>query len=211
MSYRDYFKSEESLREYEKIGQPYPQETYDKWYDDFLKLTRATKEKDIKIEIHNMKRYILKSGEQYIVHDETTTKFDPLGNRKSFYRGGIGKFPIPIPHYEIKVNPEEGYSKAKIITGIDSVDVGYSIPFDKPNIDRLLKYTDGNTQYSISKQDYQSGKRFTIASLHDWIEGDIIELLRFGHIASSYEKQILADEKIGKFQSTPLPTAPAYR
>ena len=63
----------------------------------------------------------------------------------------------------------------------------------------MLKYTDGNTTYSIQKEDHQSGRRLSIASYADWIDGSVEELLRFGHKASSYEKQVLADEKIGKF------------
>ena len=55
---RDYFKSQEGLAEYEKIGWPYPEEIYDKNYETFLKLTKNTKGKDYKIYIRNMKRYM---------------------------------------------------------------------------------------------------------------------------------------------------------
>ena len=204
---RDYFRSKEGEEAYAAIGVPYPKEMYDDWYDKFLKLTKNTKEKDYKIYIGQMKRFILKTGEEFLIHDMTEERLDPLGNVKRFYRGGIGKYGRPIPHYEIKVNPEEGYEKSKVVTGVDTVEDAYSIPFTKENIDKLTKYTDGNTAYSIQKEDYQTGITITIDNFTSWRDGNPIELLRFGHIASSYEKQVLEDEKIGKFIDHVTPTA----
>lgn len=157
-----------------------------------------------------MKQLILKTGKEFILHDMSERKLDPLGNVKTFYRGNIGKYGKPIPHFEIKVNAEEGYVKEKYVSHIDMIEECYSIPFTQENIDKLQKYCDGNTAYSIQKQDYRAGMTFIIESLKDWREGKAEELLRFGHIASSFEKQILEDEKIGKFQSTPSPAARAY-
>ena len=172
-----------------------------------LKLTKNTKEKDYKIHIRQMRRFILKSGEEFLIHDMSEERTDPLGNVKTFYRGGIGKYGKPIPHYEIKVDPEAGYEKSKVVTGIDSIEDCYSIPFTKENIEPLTKYTDGNTAYSIQKEDFKTGLTFTIDNYHSWLTGKPEHLLRFGHIASSYEEQILADEKIGKFHDHVTPTA----
>ena len=58
---RDYFKSPEGEAAYKEIGMPYPEEMYDDWYNKFLKLTKNTKEKDYKIHIGQMRRFILKS------------------------------------------------------------------------------------------------------------------------------------------------------
>jgi hypothetical protein len=49
----------------------------------------------------------------------TETRFDPLGNVKTFHRGNIGKYPKPIPQWEVRVNPEEGYAKEKYIDSCD--------------------------------------------------------------------------------------------
>ena len=68
-----------------------------------------------------MRRFVLSSGEQYIIHDMTETRYDPIGNRKRFYRGGIGKFAIPIPRL-----PDEGYEKIKVVEGVETVETGYS-------------------------------------------------------------------------------------
>lgn len=204
---RDYFKSPEGEAAYKEIGMPYPEEMYDDWYNKFLKLTKNTPEKDVKRHIQNMKRYITSSGEEYLIHDMSEERSDPLGNRKRFYRGNLGKYGKPIPHYEIKVDPEEGYAKSKIVTGIDMVEDCYSIPFTKENIDKVVKYCDGNTSFCIQKQDHQSGRRIGVRSLEEWKNGKVEELLRFGHSASSYEKQILEDEKIGKFHDHVMPNA----
>jgi hypothetical protein len=208
---RDYFKSHEGEAAYKAINWPYPEELYDKAYDHFIKLTKNTKKEEYK-HIQNMKRLVLKSGEEFIVHDIRESKKDPLGNDKSFYRGNIGKYGKPIPHWEIRVNPEEGYAKEKYVSHIDRVEDCYSIPFTQENIDKLQKYCDGTTAtaYSIEKEDFKAGITVSITSLEDRREGKAEELLRFGHVASSFEKQVLEDEKIGKFQSTPSPAARAY-
>lgn len=199
----DFFKSPEGEAEYKKIGVPYPKTLADYWYMQFEKLTKFTKKEDHKIEIRQMKRFITKEGKEYIIHDMTETKYDPIGNRKTFYRSGIGKYAKPVPRYEIEVIPEEGYAKRKKMVSWNECDTCYSIPFNDKNIDKLIKYCDGNTMYIISKQDYQSGRRFSIRSMNDWRNGSVEELLRFGHIASDYEKQILADEKQGKYVTYP--------
>ena len=38
-----------------------------------------------------------------------------IGNIKMWYRGGIGKYPIPTPHFEIKVD-EETLEKSRVCT-----------------------------------------------------------------------------------------------
>jgi hypothetical protein len=203
-----FFKSPEGIAEYEKIGMKYPRTMPDEWYDKFLKVTRNTKKEDYKIYIPNMKRFIRSSGEEFIIYAMTETRYDGLHNRKKFNRGGMGMYAKPIPHREIKarITEEEGLVQ-DIITTVEAIETGYSIPFIQKNIDKLIKYTDGNTAYSIQKEDYRSGQRYTIRSLNDWRNGKTEELLRFGHIASDYEKQILEDEKQGKF--THMGTPPA--
>jgi hypothetical protein len=123
----DFFKSSEGEVEYKKLGLKYPRTMMDDWYEKFLRLTKNTKKEDHKIYIGNMMRHILANGEEYIIHDMRETKYDPLGNRKTFYRGGIGKYAIPLPRWEIKVNPEEGYAKEKYIAGIDMIETGYPL------------------------------------------------------------------------------------
>jgi hypothetical protein len=204
----NFFKSPEGLKEYEKIGMRYPKVMQDDLYEKFLKVTRNTKKEEYKQYISNMKRLILSSGEEYIIHDMSETRYDGLHNRKRFYRSNLGMYPIPVPHREIRarVSEEEGFVQ-DIIQTIQSIDTGYSIPFNKKNIEKLLPFTDGKTAFAIEKQDYKAGITITINSVNDWRNGSAEELLRFGHIASDYEKQILADEKQGKFTHMGIPPA----
>ena len=137
----------------------------------------------------------------------TESRLDPLGNVKGFYRGNIGKYGKPIPHFAIRVNEVEGYAKEKYVSHIDRIEDSYSIPFTKENVDKLQKYTDGKTSYSIEKSVYRAGITISVESFEAWRDGNSTELLRFGHIASTYEQQVLADEKIGKFIDHTTPTA----
>ena len=190
----NFYKSPEGEAGYKKLGMEYPKTLSDYWYKQFLRVTKNTKKEDYKVYIPQMKRLILASGEEYIVHSMTETRYDGLHNRKVFGRSGIGMSAKPVPHREVKarISEDEGFVQ-DIITTVESIETGYSIPFTQKEIDKLIKYTDGNTAYSIQKMDYQSGRKFTIGSLNDWRNGKSEELLRFGHIASDYEKQILED------------------
>ena len=64
----------------------------------------------------------------------------------------------------------------------------------------------------IEKGYQKMGLHDSIDSFHDRYNGNAEELLRFGHIASVYEKQVLADagEKAGKIQRQ-LSPATVYR
>jgi len=49
------------------------------------------------------------------------------------------------------------------------------------------------------------GMRIKVDTFKDWRDVIAEELLRFGHIASPYERQRLADEKAGKVQQQQHP------
>jgi hypothetical protein len=88
---QDYFKSPEGVKEFEKLNLTYEDEMWDDAYDAFLKLTKRTPAKEVEREIHNMLRVVLPNGKQYIIHDMTETRKDPIGNIKKFYRNGLGE------------------------------------------------------------------------------------------------------------------------
>jgi hypothetical protein len=204
---RDYFRSKEGEMAWKEIGMEYNngnEEMYDKWYADFQRLTKNTKKEDHKIYISQMKRFVRKDGSEFLIHDMREEKQDPIGNRKTFYRGGIGKYGKPHAKKVVKVDPET-YEKAVVIDGVDYVEDSYSIPFDKKHIEPLLKYTDGNTAYSIQKEDYQTGITISIRDYQSWVDGKPIELLRFGQIATDYQREILKDEAQGKYTHLSIP------
>jgi hypothetical protein len=49
---------------------------WDNDYERFLEITKTTKEKEIKVQIHNMKRFVLPSGEEFIIHNQTPEKME---------------------------------------------------------------------------------------------------------------------------------------
>lgn len=196
---KSFIKTSEGVAEYQKLKMPYEDELYDTAYEKYLTLTRKTPPEAVKIEYTNVVRIIAPGGErQYITHDETTTRQDPLGNIKMFYRGGLEVHPKPILRYEVRVNEEEGYVKEKYIAGIDNVETVYDIPFSKQNADKLYKFCTENTSFVIKKGLSNTDLRIKVDSFKDWRDGDVEELLRVGHIASSYERQKLLEERQGK-------------
>ena len=60
---RDCCKSPEGVAEYKRIGQSYEDELWDQNYDKFLNLTKRTPAKEAKMEIQNMSRLVLPTGE----------------------------------------------------------------------------------------------------------------------------------------------------
>jgi hypothetical protein len=207
---KSFFKSKEGTEAFKEVGLEYRSEMWDQHYDDFLQKIRRTPEKDRVRKIQTLKRVVLTEGEeseQYIVHDLLEEGKDPLGNVKAFYRGGIGCFHIPIPKYVLKVN-DDG-DKERVTSGIEGLKIGYSIPFTKENIERISKYVTKNTQFVIALGNQGSHtKRITVNTLEDLKLGEAEELVRFGHRASDYEKQVLADEKQGKYQHYTPPLNP---
>lgn len=190
-------KSDEAVAAYKKIGLSYPDEIYDRQYDSYLQETSKSPAKENKIKYQNVVRVVLPSGQQYIVHDQTDIRLDKIGNVKSFYRSGIGKHPVPTPQYSIQIDQEDGYSKKRVLSGVSSIEIVLSIPFNEKTADEIYKYCTGKTQYTIQKGE-NKGHRITVDSFEDFKKGEVEELLRFGHIANKVERQLLEEEKSGK-------------
>ena len=93
---------------------------------------------------------------------------------------------------------DEGYEKVRVVEGIDRYDTGYSKPYTPDNVDELAKMAVWNTGYSIQK--YVGGQRIKVDSLKDFRDAPAGELLRWGHIASSVERNIMNEEAAGKYQ-----------
>jgi hypothetical protein len=176
----------------------------DFWMQQFEKLTRKTSESDTKRHIDQITRYIDKDENQFITYSMTVKKQDPIGNVKSFYYPNVGIYTRPVSHKEIVVDPEDGYAKRVVVKGYDGIENHYSIPFNDKNIDALIKWTDGKTQFSIKKEDHRSGGRFGIRDLASWRAKEWKYLLRFGHFPiTEYERKIYEDELQGKFVTYP--------
>ena len=120
----------------------------DDQYDEYLNQTRKSPKDKTLVEIRMMTRVLLLDGSQYIVHDHADIRFDLIGNIKMWYRGGIGKYPIPTPHFEIKVD-EETLEKSRVCTRADYVKTGYSIKFSQR---RPTNYTNSVLMFRLNTQ-----------------------------------------------------------
>ena len=214
----NYVKSPEGIAEYKKIGLEYQSDWSDTQYDEYLNQTRKSPKDKSLVEIRMMTRVLLLDGSQYIVHDHADIRLDMIGNIKMWYRGGIGKYPIPTPHYEIKVD-EETLEKSRVCTRADYVKTGYSIRFSTKKADELHKlcidvpseYSSNQvTSYAVERGENKGPSNLiTVESFKDWRDAeDIEELFRFGRIANPAERQLLAEEKAGKVVSPAMQTKP---
>jgi hypothetical protein len=208
-----FYKSEEMIQAFKEVGIEYHNRMWDDDYERFQQKTKRTGEKDRIKYISNMKRLIIpviggrEKEQTYIVHDMYERAKDGLGNELTAYRSNLGCYHKPRVRREIRLNMETG-DKEPVIVGVDSLDTCYSIPFTKESIASLEKYVVENTAFSIQKGD---GQTFTVDRFEDWKNGSTEELLRFGHKASDYEKQVLADEKQGKYQHYTPPVNPGLQ
>jgi hypothetical protein len=133
-----FHKSSEGIKEYEEIKISYPDDNLtDKAYEVFMEKTKKCPESKRKREIMNMTRIVVDSKE-YIVYDEMLRAEDGIGNPLHHFRGGMGRYPIPIPEYELRQIPGT-LDVEKATTGIRDIKVGHSIPFNAKNADALYK------------------------------------------------------------------------
>jgi hypothetical protein len=206
-----FYKSEEMVQAFHEVGLEYTNRMWDNQYEDFQKKTRKTPEKDRIKYIANLKRLIVptiggKGEDTYIVHDMYEIAKDALGNELHGHRSGLGCYHKPKVRREIRINMETG-EKEPVVVGVDELETCYSIPFTKENIAKLEKYITYNTTFMI--QTFGGGQRkIVVDTFEHWKNGSDEELLRFGHKASDYEKQVLADEKQGKYQHYQPPVNP---
>ena len=67
-------------------------------------------------------------GSQHIVYGQEEIRLDKMGNVKQWIVGSIGRYPIPTPYYEIKVN-QETLEKGKVCIAVSNIKTGYTIRF----------------------------------------------------------------------------------
>jgi hypothetical protein len=219
---RDYTRSPEGLAEYKKLGIPYDDSMDDGWWDEYERKTKKTDPKDRRIEIQNLVRLLLPPDDienredpnkwrQVIYHDESHIRKDMLGNTLRKYRPNIGIYPKPIPRYVVKVIPEEGYDKATVVEGIETIEKCYSLEFNnKKNIDDVRKKCTPNTSFLIKQG--EGGTTIKVDTWKDWSEGQAQDLLILGRIPRGpEERQYIADTVSGKIRLQYPVHTPAYR
>jgi len=190
-------KSKEGVAAYSKLGLPYPDEVFDELYEKWLQETSADdlskytqhKEKEVTM----IKRIRTANGNEYLVYSFVHYRLDQALNVKHWWLPQIGKYPLPVPRYET-TDITFGKQQRKIAE-IISIEVGYSIPFTKKNVDKIkdigLEYN-GKVNYLV---EISNGSKISIASYHDLAEGDFDELVHFGKIPTSKQREAWLESK----------------
>lgn len=148
---RDFTKSPEGVKEFEKLGLQYNNNLQDDLYEQWLSETSAEnlsdftskKEKEItcirvvQVSKHEYDDEGKEQFEYFVEYDDSHTRIDRAGNPVSRYLPNQGMYPIPRPHYklgEVKFGKME-----REIDYIASTDTGYTIPWTKANLLKLIK------------------------------------------------------------------------
>jgi len=154
-------KSAEGAKEYQKIGLPSPDSFDDEQYAEFLKKTSAEelnkythhKEKEVsQITVHQIGT---DQGNEkkntFITYAFTHYRLDPACNVSTYFRSGIGKYPIPRPHYVVK-NLDFG-KQVREVDRVESAETGYSIKYTKANIQKIADIglqSEGKVSYTVA-------------------------------------------------------------
>lgn len=77
-------------------------------------------------------------GRQFLIWDQTLRATDPIGNVLHHFQGDMGRYPIPIPEYELR-QVEGSLDPERVTTGIRDIKTDYSLPFNSKNVDMLYK------------------------------------------------------------------------
>jgi hypothetical protein len=131
-----YYWSKEGEKAWKEIGLVYPKTVFDVNEELYHEKTRRSPAELNFAMIHNLRR-VLVGEKEFLVHDFYELRCDNLGNEKHHYKSNVGMYSIPIPQYRM-VEDAEGYREKKAV-GTVGVRTGYSIPFTKENVEKLVK------------------------------------------------------------------------
>lgn len=187
-----YWKSDEGLKAYAKIEQPYPVTEWDKDYDRFIAETKSSDERGrTKRTITRLTRVHGADGKDYIVYSERELRFDDLGNSKKRFRDNLGQYPQPEGHYSIYYDTNN-QQKTKI-DSITNINTGYFIPFSPKKMDELYKYTvndvpqrAGRTEYFVQRI---NDSLISVESFEDLRDGEFDELAKYGKRTAAWKEE----------------------
>jgi hypothetical protein len=170
-----YFWSEEGQKAWDEIKLPYPKTVWDAKYEQFHGKTKHSPDDLNLATIGNLRR-VLVGEKEYLVFDLTERRVDNLGNDKHYYRSNIGMYSIPIPQYRM-VEDAEGYKERKVV-GTAGIRTGYSIPFTKENVEKLVKkgWITPEDPKELTKR---NGKRIETAAKHKAAIRDTNDFTRY--------------------------------
>ena len=192
-------KSEEGVKEYQKLNVSYPtdlqDELYDKWLSetngDLKLMAQYTHHKEKEVNQISRKRV---GNKEYLVYSFMHYRLDPALNVTHRSRSGIGTYPLPRGHYHI----DQGqYGKqTRVLDFVENVETGYSIPFSKKNLEKILNIglqSEGKVGLGIDT----GVTRISIATLEDFMNGEFSELAHFGKIPTPEQRRRWLEEEGG--------------
>jgi hypothetical protein len=176
-------KQPEGVKEYQKLGLSYPPHLQDELYDQWINETNGDpklmaqythhKEKEVN---HIMRKRV--GNKEYLVYSFIHYRLDPALNITHRSRQ-MGTYPIPRGHYHID---QGSYGKqTRVLDYVESTDTGYSIPFNKKNLEKILNLglqSEGKVALGLDT----GVIRISISTLEDFMNGDFAELAHFGKI-----------------------------
>lgn len=185
-----YWKSDEGVKAYSDIGLSYPAEVLDIEYDKFkAMIANSPHNQKNKETVTSIVRILADDQKEYLTYGCNETGYDALGNEREFFRGDLGKYPKPIPRYEMRIGPD--MSQEKRVVEILRHDVGYSIPAGAGAADKLHKSADekkqqGATSYYVQRANASPIK---VTNFDAFKDGDFNELEKFGMTLDQWTEQ----------------------
>ena len=180
----NYPKSKEGIDEYKKIDRPYPDSHMDIDYEAFLAQIAEDNSKKTKI----VKLSRIKTGEdiEYLVYDMILEGKNGIGSYDMRSRTNVGMYPIPRPKYERVVTTDNRIETK--VAAISQIDTGYSIAFNKQNLEQLHTMCNDKAADGRVKTKYyavmENGSTITIPKYEDFANGSFDDLFEHGRITS---------------------------
>jgi hypothetical protein len=193
----DFVKSPEGVKEYEKLGMPYPDWLWDTMYEqDFLKdssnsptLMKKYGEGHKPIEVTQIFRKRLENGKEYLYYSQYEYRVDKALSLKHWWTPRHGTYPIPRGSYQ-QIKQDYDEKPKRVLKDILSVDTGYSIPFSPETLDKIRDLgtpRDHKVQYYL---DVGNGTSRPVDSYESLRNEDFDVLFHFGRTPKPLELKI---------------------
>ena len=192
-------KQPEGIKEYQKLNISYPNhlqdELYDKWVSetngDPKLMSQYTHHEEKEVNSISRKKV---GDKEFLVYSFIHYRLDPALNITHRTRSGIGTYPIPRGHYHI----DQGqYGKqTRVFDYVENIDTGYSIPFSKKNLQKILDMglqSEGKIGLGVDT----GVIRVSINTLEDFMNGSYEELCHFGKIPTPEQRRKWIEQEGG--------------
>lgn len=176
------FNDSEQLRqEYAKLNETYEDTETGKYWKFILK--QIANDPNKKETIQEMLRIAVSPEEEYIVYHHMWQGTNAIGSVVSDTETNVGIYPKFEPIYERYINEDNTYSQR--LTSKNTT-IGYFIPFNKENAEKLHKLCNDISMKPGQKTTYhvmpEGGTKITILSYQDWLNGEFQDLHENGKI-----------------------------